>query len=223
VAGESKSERYGEGFPVHGRASVWYVDRSNPDDLHGEYSEIGVKIIPPDIAADAACLPFRDESLDFIIASHVLEHLPFPLATLRHWYAVLRSGDTLLLKIPDKRYTFDKRRERTSLQHLIAEYANPATFDKRAHFRDWVRNIIGSTIDSAELERETERLMATGLQHPLPHLDGRGCPRDDRLHPQPDVPRMHPRVCVFKAHFYRKECDVLCEKLSERPIFSLFF
>jgi SAM-dependent methyltransferase len=55
--------------------------------------------VAPDVIADAESLPLRE--LDFIIASHVLEHLPSPLRALRSWYGALRSCGFLLLKVPD--------------------------------------------------------------------------------------------------------------------------
>jgi hypothetical protein len=44
---------------------------------------------------------------------------------LRVWYEALASGGVLLLKIPDKRYTFDSRRSRAPLSHLLAEHEHP--------------------------------------------------------------------------------------------------
>jgi hypothetical protein len=47
---------------------------------------------------------------------------------LRVWYEALASGGVLLLKIPDKRYTFDSRRSRAPLSHLLAEHEHPDLF-----------------------------------------------------------------------------------------------
>jgi SAM-dependent methyltransferase len=94
-------------FPVHPKARVWYVDRSRLEDLKKQYADVGEKIFLPDLVAEATELPVARASLDFLIASHVLEHLPFPLLALRAWYQALAPGGVLLLKVPDKRYTFD--------------------------------------------------------------------------------------------------------------------
>jgi SAM-dependent methyltransferase len=96
-------------FPIPRRATVYYVDRLPDKDLRQHYAEVSTPVVNPDIVADAMQLPFAPRSLDFVIASHVLEHLPFPLAALRHWYDVLRPRGILLLKVPDKRYTFDAK------------------------------------------------------------------------------------------------------------------
>src|SRR5579864_8437929 len=148
-------------FPLSARATVYYVDRVASSELQRHYSEIPSQLVAPDVVADAAQLPFRCDSMDFVIASHVLEHLPFPLAALRHWYQVLRPGGILLLKIPDKRFTFDVKRERTPLPHLIAEDAAPSSFDKRAHFEDWVENVLHHARGSEEFNQQVSHLVAS--------------------------------------------------------------
>lgn len=46
----------------------------------------------PFIVADAACLPFADKSFDFVICSHVLEHVPDPGAVIRELQRVAPRG-----------------------------------------------------------------------------------------------------------------------------------
>jgi len=128
-------------FPLPRDARVWYVDRLTTADLKEHYPELTGRILPSDLLADAVQLPFAPRSLDFLIASHVLEHLPLPLAALRAWHEALAPGGVLLLKVPDKRYTFDKSRARTSLAHLLKEHADPAAFPLREHFEDWVAHV----------------------------------------------------------------------------------
>jgi predicted SAM-dependent methyltransferase len=198
-------------FPAPRRASVWYVDRVHSTDLRDEYPEVGQQIIPPDIVGDAGQLPFRDGSLDFVIASHVLEHMPFPLATLRHWYCALAAGGVLLLKIPDKRYTFDARRQRTSLQHLVEEYRGPAGFDKRSHFQDWVEHVVGRTPGTEDFDRETDRLMEIDYSihyHVWTDEDVRAMLDYSRE----SMNLMWRPVLFLRAHFYRKECAIVMRR-----------
>ena len=112
-------------FPVRAGSVVWHVDRHKVSDLRREYPELSRQLVSPDVLADAGQLPFADGSLNFVVASHVLEHMPFPLASLRGWYRALGSGGVLILKIPDKRYTFDAKRPRSTLQHLVEEDLHP--------------------------------------------------------------------------------------------------
>jgi len=137
--------------PVHSQAQVYYVDRSSVEDLRTQYVGVQEKIFPPDLVADATELPVAPRSLDFLIASHVLEHLPFPLSALRVWYHALAPSGVLLLKVPDERHTFDFRRSRTPLARLISEYERPESLDWRAHYVDWVEKRRWARAAEAEL------------------------------------------------------------------------
>jgi ubiquinone/menaquinone biosynthesis C-methylase UbiE len=50
--------------------------------------------------ADAYALPFENETLDRVVASHVLEHLYKPHEVLREWNRVLKPGGVLSLILP---------------------------------------------------------------------------------------------------------------------------
>ena len=60
-----------------------------------------------DYYGDATELPFRDNSLDYVVTSHVLEHVPNPVKALAEWYRVLRPGGIIYCLVPDRRYTWD--------------------------------------------------------------------------------------------------------------------
>ncbi len=66
-----------------------------------------------------------DGSLDFIVAAHVIEHTPNPVGAIVECFRTLKPGGQLVLVVPDKRRTFDKHREVTPLDHLIADYETP--------------------------------------------------------------------------------------------------
>jgi SAM-dependent methyltransferase len=59
---------------------------------------------------------------DYVIASHVIEHVPNMLGWMREIASVLKDGGILSLAIPDKRYTFDIKRDLTSLGTLVESY-----------------------------------------------------------------------------------------------------
>jgi SAM-dependent methyltransferase len=141
-------------FPVPGRARVWYLDRLDGAALDEHYPELDGRILGPDLLGDAAELPLAPHSLDFVIASHVLEHLPYPLRALRSWYEALSPGGVLLIKVPDKRYTFDTRRQRTPLDHLLNE-----TDDQREHYADWVAHVGNQSPDSPGFAEAVDDLM----------------------------------------------------------------
>ena len=61
-------------------------------------------------------------SVDFVIASHVIEHLMNPLLFLQRVHRILRPSGSFYLAIPDKRSSFDRDRRRTTLLDLIDRY-----------------------------------------------------------------------------------------------------
>src|SRR3989338_2506528 len=100
-------------FPVPATVErVWYADRLDVEGLAEHFTGHVKGVLPIDLVADATRLPVAPRSLDFLIACNILEHLPFPLAALRHWHEALAQGGALLVRVPDKRYTFDHRRPR---------------------------------------------------------------------------------------------------------------
>jgi len=105
-------------------SKISYVDRLTNDDMRIHYPDLNaLSLVHVDIVDDGATLTTLPEnSLDFIIANHVIEHLSNPIQALRNWYNHLRPNGVLFLAVPDKRFTFDKDRSLTSLQHFIDDY-----------------------------------------------------------------------------------------------------
>lgn len=53
-----------------------------------------------DVKADICNLPFKDNSYDFIICNHVLEHIPDDTKAMNELYRILRPGGTAILQVP---------------------------------------------------------------------------------------------------------------------------
>ncbi|MCM4160052.1 class I SAM-dependent methyltransferase [Antarcticibacterium flavum] len=53
-----------------------------------------------DVKADICDLPFKDNSYDFILCNHVLEHIPDDSRAMQELYRVLSPGGTAILQIP---------------------------------------------------------------------------------------------------------------------------
>ena len=62
-------------------------------------------------------LPFARNSLDFVIALHMLEHVEDPIGTLCHWIDKLKPGGGIGLILPDWRYTWDARNDDAPYGH----------------------------------------------------------------------------------------------------------
>jgi SAM-dependent methyltransferase len=126
--------------PPH--ANIRYVDHADQQALRAKYANdptINIAdIVPIDaVWADktlAQC--FLGEQFDYVIASHVIEHVPDVIGWLAEIAAILRPNGHLILAIPDRRTTYDVLRRETTLADLID-----------AHFRAARRPTPGQVFD----------------------------------------------------------------------------
>lgn len=72
-------------------------------------------------------------SYDFVLASHVLEHVADPILALREWARLMNEQGTLVLVLPQREHTFDHRRPVTTLEHLIADHGKRVGEDDLTH------------------------------------------------------------------------------------------
>jgi len=154
---------FGEGLeigPLHQplamppQAKPRYVDRMQVDDLRREYPELtDWNLTPVDVVDDGEkLLTIAEESQDFIVANHFLEHCENPIRTIETHLGKLRPGGILFYAVPDKRFTFDFRRPVTPLEHMVADYERGPERSRAEHYEQWTRLVI---IDGRETEEET--------------------------------------------------------------------
>jgi len=91
-----------------------------------------------DYYGHACALPFHDHSLDYVAASHVLEHVANPVAALAEWYRVLKPGGIIYLVVPDRRATWEHRRDLTPVEHLLDDYVRGTTACDATHIDEFV-------------------------------------------------------------------------------------
>jgi predicted SAM-dependent methyltransferase len=142
-------------------AKVRYVDRLTVPDLRKHYPELNsYKLVKVDIVDDGETLgTIGDASQDFVIANHFLEHCENPIKAIMNFLRVLREGGILFLAIPDKRYTFDNKREVTSFDHLVRDYEEGPQGSRNKHLQDWVITVEGLK-DEAGIQKRIEELDA---------------------------------------------------------------
>ena len=69
-----------------------------------------------DVKADICDLPFKDNSFDFIICNHVLEHIPDDTKAMQELYRVLAPSGTAIVQVP-----YDEKREITFEDNTITD------------------------------------------------------------------------------------------------------
>ena len=141
----SKRFIFGEGIEIgalhtplqtFNEASVRYVDRMGANELKLYYPELHeTSLVDPDIIDNGEMLSkFEKESLDFIVANHMLEHCENPLGTLRTHLQRLKVGGVCFYSIPDKRFSFDCDREKTQFEHLVRDDEMGAENSRIKHY-----------------------------------------------------------------------------------------
>ncbi|MGH9126111.1 MAG: class I SAM-dependent methyltransferase [Acidimicrobiales bacterium] len=108
---------------------VMYLDHASTDELRAKYATntqlaptindlVDVDLVqkPSQTLTDAVAghAPF-----DYVIAAHVVEHIPDVIGWLQELEGVLHVGGVLSLVIPDKRFTFDVNRAPTDAADLV--------------------------------------------------------------------------------------------------------
>jgi SAM-dependent methyltransferase len=138
-----------EGLEIGGSAHNHFglntknVDFTGKMDTVFKRSEVELcgEALPVDIVASGDELPVPDESQDFVISSHVIEHFFDPIKTLQEWIRVVRPGGYIFIIAPHKERTFDKERPRTTLKELIDRHEGriPSLIhDTDHHYSVWI-------------------------------------------------------------------------------------
>lgn len=86
------------------------------------------------------------ERFDYVIACHVLEHVPDTVGYLNELKAMLKpeAGRLIFLTIPDKRATSDATRPTTTIDHLLMNYYEQSQYPKLENILEFHRHWIGN-------------------------------------------------------------------------------
>lgn len=134
---------------------VRYVDYADRDTLVKHYAQnpnVDTNLIPEiDIVTGGQLISktIAAESIDFVLASHVWEHVPDFLGWLESNLVVLRPGGRLAVAYPDKRYTFDMKRRSSTLSDVLAAYIEKRTQPTFSQLSDHFCNVVTTTPQKA--------------------------------------------------------------------------
>lgn len=112
---------------------VSYVDHADRASLAQHYANdpnVDVSLIPEiDIVTGGKLISefLPKESIDYIVASHVMEHVPDLLGWLEANLKVLKPGGRIAVAFPDKRYCLDLKRKSSMVSDLVAAYLEKRT------------------------------------------------------------------------------------------------
>lgn len=119
-----------KGIEIGGSAhNPFNLDTKNvdyTDDMDTVFKQAEFKMcrekMPVDIVASGDDLPIEDESVDFVISSHTIEHIFDPIKALKEWYRVIKKGGYILTIAPITEFVPDEKRPTTTLDELIKRH-----------------------------------------------------------------------------------------------------
>jgi predicted SAM-dependent methyltransferase len=141
---------------------VDYLDEAGLREAYATTLREGRPLVIPDVVDDGSRLSsFADGSLDFVVANHMLEHVEDPIAAIEHQLRVLGPSGVLYLTLPDARDSFDAKRQRTTVEHLLRDHREGPQVSRRGHYQECARLIEGHSSENVEervKEMEAENL-----------------------------------------------------------------
>lgn len=125
---------------------IFYVDHADTETLRAKYRG------DPDVDGDALVAvdgiwgsntlaeALGHQKVDYVIASHVVEHVPNLVGWLAEIDAVLKHDGRLHLVVPDKRFTFDVARDESRMSDVLAAHIANARSPQPQAILDFVLN-----------------------------------------------------------------------------------
>lgn len=136
-------------------ADVLYVDHVGTDALREKYGHdphvdprriVEVDIVWSGGSLGAAC---GERRFDYVVASHVIEHIPDLIGWLAQLKSVLQPSGTVRLIVPDRRYCFDYRRETSTAADMILAARAGAVVPGPRQILDFLLNIASLDLAAA--------------------------------------------------------------------------
>jgi ubiquinone/menaquinone biosynthesis C-methylase UbiE len=143
---------------------VRYVDRSSVEQLKRLHSTLAhLKLIPIDVIDDVECLrTIPDESQDFVVANHVLEHSRNPLQALSAVFRVVKPGGVVCLSLPDRRKCFDRDRPPTPFAHLVRDYREGPAQGEWLHYQEYA-TLVDKARNDHDRDERARLLQSSGF------------------------------------------------------------
>ena len=143
-------------------SNVLYVDHCSTESLKKKYNGIFEEKDIQDVDIDLTKCSLLEGALpyapfDYVIASHVAEHIPDFIGWLKDISLLLSKGGVLALVMPDKRFTFDINRRVTPFWQCQQAHEAKLTRPSRRMVADHFLNVI-LVHDAAQLWNDYHRI-----------------------------------------------------------------
>jgi hypothetical protein len=137
---------------------ILYSDHRSTEELRQKYAPhadkgalalndiVEIDLVVPENTSLPAVLGDRGP-VDYVVASHVMEHIPDTIGWLNQIADCLHEGGRLCLAVPDKRFTFDHHRDVTPTRELVQNHLLRPTVPTPAQVYDHVAKV--TEVDAA--------------------------------------------------------------------------
>ena len=125
----------GAAAPQNFRLDTINVDREDSAFYREAQARVTGWAVPVDVVAPGHQLPFDDDAFEFVLASHVIEHIPDPISALHEWVRV--ASRYVFLIVPHRDRTFDRDRPLTPLADLVTRHEEQFESGEDRHWSVW--------------------------------------------------------------------------------------
>lgn len=161
-------------------------------------------------------LSLQGKPLDYVVASHVIEHVPDLIGWLREILAVLDAQGSVRLAVPDKRYTFDYLRRTSDMADVMDAFVRQRRAPSGSRVLDFALHMAkvdcvqawSGKIEPDRLERGYTVEGALALAHDAEHNG-----RYHDVHCWVFTPASFAALCAGLAHAGLLEFE--CERLID--------
>lgn len=124
-----------------------YADFRTAEEMSALWGLPAESICPVEyvISRDAPLPQQIEVRFDYVIACHVIEHVPDVITYINDLRCLLKPGPgkVIFLTLPDKRATPDATRPSTSLEHLIMDHHDQCRYPTIEHILEFHRHWLG--------------------------------------------------------------------------------
>lgn len=121
----------------------------------------GENVVDAEIIDEGSTLStVKDETFDYLIAAHVLEHIDDPILALKNWIRVVKPGGHVVIAVPDMRLSGEEHRALTTVEHFQRDHVDGPHVSADYHYSEHGLNPDGFTGQKlAEYIKEHERMI----------------------------------------------------------------
>ncbi|MDE2440230.1 MAG: methyltransferase domain-containing protein [Betaproteobacteria bacterium] len=152
-------------FFIPDGSECYYGDIRDRDELSKYFSSLEVSLNGFIDAQTMAGIP--QNSLDFVISAHVIEHLFDPIGAIINTIRVLKDQGIFLLVVPEKSKTWDRDRTATTLEHMMMDYVDGGMGTKKDAYVEHAKFVhpimTGEYIDEDKIEESALQAMNAAM------------------------------------------------------------